>query len=129
MSTQKNDVLAQAEFDPRLPNSFMMQTVLFLLTGFFTIPLIPIWFIVGRSIHKRQYESLACQLTPRNLNVRSGLLFKIQKSIPLDKITDLAVNEGPILRYLACAACKSKPQAVAKEQAWDKRPYRGWLTQ
>lgn len=100
MSTNRDDIIARAEFDKRLPNYFMLQSLFGLLTGFITIPLIPIWFIFGKTVHQRQYDSLACELTPRSLNVRKGFLFKIQKSIPLDKITDLAVNEGPILRYL-----------------------------
>ena len=59
-----------------------------------------LWLLFGRSVHRRQYEALSAELTERSLNIHRGFLFKIQKNIPLDKITDLAVNEGPILRAL-----------------------------
>jgi len=93
-------VLLQARFDPRLEKYFMLQSLLALLVTFIGIPLMPIWFLLGRSVHKRQYEALECELTERTLNVRKGFLFRVQKSVPLDKITDLALKEGPILRYL-----------------------------
>ena len=63
-------------------------------------PFIPIWLVVGWFVHHKQYEVLECQVTDRSVNITKGLLFKTQKNIPLDKITDLAVKEGPILRAL-----------------------------
>ncbi|QDU65172.1 PH domain-containing protein [Engelhardtia mirabilis] len=97
---QNDVILARAEFDPRLPRYFMLQALAGMLFSFVMIPLIPFWLILGRGIHQQQYKNLVCELTPRTLKVRRGVLFKVQKSIPLDKITDLALNEGPILRYL-----------------------------
>lgn len=96
---RNEDVLAEAEFDERLPIYFMLQVQVVLLVSVFTIPLMPLWLLFGRAVHRRQYENLSARLTGRTLQIRRGLLFKVQKSIPLDKITDLAVNEGPILRY------------------------------
>ncbi|MFT5288887.1 MAG: putative membrane protein, partial [Planctomycetota bacterium] len=99
MSTE-TVILEEAEFDTRLPKYYMLQILLTLAVCIITIPLIPVWLVLGWGIHKRQYEALACELTSRSLNIRRGIIFKVQKSIPLDKITDLAVNEGPLLRYL-----------------------------
>lgn len=93
-------ILSRAEFDPRLPMYFMLQAQFGLLVSIIGIPLMPIWLLLGRGIHRRQYENLECVLTDRALKVKRGVLIKVQKSIPLDKITDLALTEGPILRYL-----------------------------
>ncbi len=93
-------IVEEARFDPRLPKYYLLQTVLVLFLCIITIPLIPIWLVVGWGFHKRQYDALSCELTSRSLNIRRGVIFKVQKNIPLDKITDLAVNEGPLLRYL-----------------------------
>ena len=105
MSTQsataaQAEIIAEAQFDKRLPTYFLLQALAPFLISVIFIPVIPFWILFARPIHRKQYESLACNLTARNLNIRRGFLFKVQKSIPLDKITDLAVNEGPILRYL-----------------------------
>jgi len=96
----KPEIIAEAKFDKRLPTYFMLQALVPFLFSIIFIPVIPFWILFARPIHRKQYESLACELTARTLNVRRGFLLKIQKSIPLDKITDLALNEGPILRYL-----------------------------
>jgi len=103
---REEKILASAEFDARLPTYFMLQVLFFLLVSFITIPLIPLWGIFGRVVHKKQYEALGCDLTERSLNIRRGFLFKIQKNIPLDKITDLAVNEGPVLRHFGLCSLK-----------------------
>ena len=103
---REENILASAEFDSRLPTYFLLQALFTLLVLFFTIPLIPVWAIVGMAVHKKQYESLGCDLTERSLNIRRGFLFKVQKNIPLDKITDLAVNEGPVLRYFGLCSLK-----------------------
>lgn len=97
---KQDDLLEAAEFDPRLPTYFLLQTIVPLVLSIVLIPVALLWMLVGPIIHRKQYQNLACELTPRTLNVRRGVLFKVQKSIPLDKITDLALTEGPILRYL-----------------------------
>ncbi len=102
----KHPVLATAEFDSRLPTYFMLQVQAVLLFSFITIPLMPVWLLLGRGLHRRQYENLGCELTARSLVVRRGYLLRIQQSIPLDKITDLALYEGPILRYLGLCSLR-----------------------
>jgi putative membrane protein len=99
-------VLARVQFDGRLPTYFMLQSLAALVGTVVGIPLIPIWLFVGWRVHRRQYESLSCELTTRTLNVKRGYLFKVQQNIPLDKITDLAVHEGPILRHLGLCSLR-----------------------
>ena len=95
----QDQTIASAEFDKRVIDYFWLQTMFFLAIMFVGIPLIPLWFLFGRMLHKKQYENLSCELAERSLNLRKGVLIKVQKNIPLDKITDLAVNEGPLLRH------------------------------
>ncbi|MEO0652101.1 MAG: PH domain-containing protein [Planctomycetota bacterium] len=93
-------ILQRAEFDPRLVTYFHLQILTPLVLGVFTIPIAILWGIFGRAFHRRQYERLSCALTPRGLVLRRGVLVRVQKSVPLDKITDLALSEGPLLRAL-----------------------------
>ena len=99
MMREEKAIVVSAEFDKRVIGYFWLQTLFLFLISFAFIPLIPIWLIVGRVFHKKQYENLSCELTERSLNFRKGVVIKVQKNIPLDKITDLAVNEGPLLRH------------------------------
>lgn len=100
-------ILMRVRFDPRLPTYFMLNAVFVMAITFFGILLIPIWLLgIGQYVHRRQYESMEAELTLRTLNIRRGVLFRTQKSVPLDKITDLAVSEGPILRRLGLCSLR-----------------------
>ena len=95
------NILQRAEFDARLPSYWLLLSAIGIAATIIGIPFLLIWLLgLGQYIHRRQYESLEAELTDRSLNIRRGFLFRTQKNIPLDKITDLAVNEGPLLRYL-----------------------------
>lgn len=99
-------ILMSAEFDSRLPTYWHLMVLFPLFIGIFTIPLGVLWAIFGRIVHQKQYAALGCDLTERSLNIRKGILVKVQKNIPLDKITDLAVLEGPLLRHFGLCSLK-----------------------
>lgn len=117
----RDPVLLRAEFDPRLETYFMLQALALLLFTVVGVALIPFWFLFARGLHRRQYEALGCELTRRSLVVRRGCIFKVQQHIPLDKITDLAVYEGPLLRALGLCSIRIETagggQAAATGQA------------
>ncbi len=48
----------------------------------------------------KYYGNLRVLLTPREIKVHRGVLVREEKSIPLEKITDLAVFQGPIMRWM-----------------------------
>jgi len=94
-------VLREANFDPRLKIYTYWSGVFLLVVTVIGIPLLPIWFLGwGGYVTRRNFEALGCTLTDRSLKVTTGFWFRVEKSIPLDKITDLALHEGPILRWL-----------------------------
>jgi putative membrane protein len=40
------------------------------------------------------------ELTDRSLHLRKGVWFKVDKTIPLDKIQDVALHHGPVMQSL-----------------------------
>lgn len=102
----RDEILLRAQFDPRLKTYYMLSALFLMLATIILIPLIPIWFFLGPIIHKKQYDALESELTARTLNIRKGVLVKTQKNVPLDKITDLAVSEGPVLRALGLCSLR-----------------------
>jgi len=74
-----------------------MTTNLTLLSSLIGIPLMIFWLPFGWIIHQKQYEHMSAALTDRSVNMRVGWLFKKQQNIPLDKLTDVSIHEGPIL--------------------------------
>lgn len=68
-----------------------------LLSTIIGIVVMIFWVPFGWLIHKKQYEHMSAALTDRSVNMRMGWLFKKQQNIPLDKLTDVSIHEGPIL--------------------------------
>ena len=101
---REEKVQLEAEFDERLPHYWLLSAIFVLAVSFIGIPIIPFWLVFGRRLHRKQYERMECELTERTLNIRRGFLFRVEKNIPLDKIQDVAMKEGPILRYLGLSA-------------------------
>jgi putative membrane protein len=99
-------VLARAQFDPRLSTYFFLQALIVLVVSFITIPIAFVWLFIGPGFHRRQYAALSCELTTRTLHVKRCVLVRVQQNIPLDKITDLALVEGPLLRHLGLCALR-----------------------
>lgn len=42
---------------------------------------------------------MECVLTDKSLKVKKGIFTKIEKTIPLEKITDMGMIQGPLMRH------------------------------
>lgn len=101
----RDETLLEARFDPKLKLYWLVQVAWFLVAIVVGIPLLPLWFLgLGQALSAKRYDHLKARLTTRTLHISSGYLFKVEKHIPLDKIQDLSLREGPILRKLGLAA-------------------------
>ena len=85
------------EFDRKIIVYWWIMANVGLLVTMVGILLIPIWFLFGWSVHKKQFDHMSGALTDRSINMRIGWLFKKQQNIPLDKLTDVSIHSGPIL--------------------------------
>ncbi|MEM7054783.1 MAG: PH domain-containing protein, partial [Pseudomonadota bacterium] len=50
--------------------------------------------------YRKFYSTLEVVLTSRELQVSRGVLVRQEKSVPLEKVTDLALVQGPIMRRM-----------------------------
>lgn len=100
----KERVLREAEFNPNVRSYTLITGIFVLFVTVVGIPLIPVWLIVGRSIAQRQIDRMSCILTDRSLKMKKGIFTRIEKTIPLDKITDVGVIQGPLMRYYGIEA-------------------------
>ena len=78
----------------------MLSGALILLVSVVGIPLLLLWFPLGQAVTGRYLARLRCVLTEKNLHVARGVLIRQEKTVPLDKITDLGMSHGPIMRRL-----------------------------
>jgi putative membrane protein len=112
-------VLREARFDSKLPSYWMISTLIGLTATVIGIPFIPLVLIFGWAFFQKRFEALQCRLTERSLHIKRGVIFRSEKNIPLDKIQDIGMTEGPLLRRLGLAslavetAGQSSPQGAA----------------
>tara|TARA_B100000029_G_scaffold199058_1_gene197406 strand:+ start:1646 stop:2170 length:525 start_codon:yes stop_codon:yes gene_type:complete len=92
-----SDQIIAVEFDRKIIVYWWIMANLGLLSTVIGIPVMLIWIPFGWLVHKKQYEHMSGALTQRSINMRMGWLFKKQQNIPLDKLTDVSIHEGPIL--------------------------------
>jgi len=91
-------LVEQAEFNPRIKTYLLWVIALFIFITVIGIPLLILWFLgLGQYISKRYYSNLTCRLTERHLEFKKGVLFKVEKTIPLENIQDLTFIQNPLL--------------------------------
>jgi uncharacterized membrane protein YdbT with pleckstrin-like domain len=107
LMTHNDGLLTAARFEDKLRTYWFMRVVLICVSTVVGIAILPIWFLGwGQWYVRRSFEALKCELHERTLVVKRGIFFKVEKTIPLDKIQDLTVKEGPLLRMLGLRSLK-----------------------
>ena len=114
-------VILEAQFDPAVKTYWLVTVALLMLVTVIGIPLLPFWFLGWGAWYCREsFARLECVLTNRSLIVRKGIFFRVEKTIPLDKVQDLALRQGPLMRAFGVrslrieTAGQSTPQGAAE---------------
>ena len=97
---EPNKVLSNPALSPRAVRYHLLLLVISLVGSVVGILLIPILLPICRWYYNRYFETLNVVLTTRELQVDRGIWNREEKSIPLEKITDLATFQGPVMRHL-----------------------------
>lgn len=94
-----------AEFDKdQLRKYWMIKGMVISILTVVGIPLMAIWVPIAWKFMGRWIERLSAELTPTKLVIRHGYFVRVEKIVPLEKITDLALRQGPIMRRLGLEA-------------------------
>ncbi|MBY5991763.1 PH domain-containing protein [Ferrimonas balearica] len=62
------------------------------------LPLLLLWIPLGLWGTRRYLANMECVLTAKALKVKKGIWVKREKTIPLEKITDMGMIQGPLMR-------------------------------
>lgn len=93
-------IIQQAEFNPRIKKYILFIVAFFLFVSIAGIPLILVWYLgLGQYVSRRYYENLKCRLTDSHLEFKKGILFRVEKTIPLENIQDITFIDNPFLRW------------------------------
>ncbi len=92
--------LRKASFDPQVRTYWLLSGALTLTLTIVGIPFLLLWFPIGLWATQRYLDTMECTLMPRSLKVKKGIFVRVEKTIPLDKITDMGMVQGPIMRAM-----------------------------
>lgn len=87
-----------SKFSPKLKIYYFISGALLLAATVVGILLLPVWAFVGSWWATRHYNALDLQVTDRSVIVKKGVWFRKELTIPLDKIQDISIHEGPLLK-------------------------------
>ena len=101
------------------------QSLLLLVLGFWTFGLGIVLALIhyykyikfSREICPRQVNALRYRLEGSTLRVDGGVWFLFRKSIPLERITDIALVQGPLLRHFDIWAMRIQTAGSARCEA------------
>ena len=91
--------IRKAEFNERVCTYWLLSGALILAVTIAGIPLLLLWFPIGKVFTKRYLDRMSCLLTDKALKVSKGIFFRVEKTIPLEKITDMGMVQGPVMRH------------------------------
>jgi len=90
----------EARFSPKLKIYIFISGALVLCATVIGILIIPLWLLFGGWWVNRYHASLICRVTDRSVIIGKGVFFRQELTIPLDKIQDISIREGPLLNAL-----------------------------
>lgn len=92
-------LLKKAEFNKRVCSYWLLSGTIILTVTIIGIPLLLLWIPMGMFFTQRYLSRMECLLTEKALKVKKGMLVRVEKTIPLEKITDMGMVQGPIMRH------------------------------
>jgi len=109
-----------AKFNP-LYRPYLVVTIgLAMVCSIIGIPLAIVWFCgAGQWWARHYFDRLECQITDRALRFKKGIIFQVEKTVPLENIQDVTFIEGPLLKKFHLATLKFETAGHSVGQAHD----------
>jgi putative membrane protein len=120
--TANEGAVWRAKFNPLIRPYLVLYGAFILVMTLVGIPLAVIWLLgVGQWWARHYFDKLECELGDTHLRFRKGILFQVEKTIPLENIQDVTFIEGPLLRYFHLSVLKFETAGQSMGQSHDMR--------
>jgi membrane protein YdbS with pleckstrin-like domain len=107
----------RAAFNPLIRPYLVVTIGLTMAATIIGIPLALIWFLgVGQWWARHYFDRLECELSPKALRYRKGIIVQVEKTIPLENIQDVTFIEGPLLRHFNLSTIKFETAGMSAGQ-------------
>jgi membrane protein YdbS with pleckstrin-like domain len=119
---EQNHTTLQGKFNPLIRPYLVLYGAFFFAITIVLIPLAIIWLCgLGQWWARHYFDKLECELSSNSLRFRKGILFQVEKTIPLENIQDVTFTEGPLLRMFNLSILKFETAGQSAGQAHDMR--------
>lgn len=107
-----------ASFNPLVRRYMLIYVAWMMLITVIFSPLILVWVAgPGQWWAAEYFRKLKCELDDRVLSFRKGILFQVEKTIPLENIQDVTFIEGPLLRQFNLSLLRIETAGMSQGQA------------
>lgn len=107
-----------ASFNPLVRRYMLIYVAWMLLITVVLSPLILVWVLgPGQWWAAEYFRKLRCELDDKVLSFRKGILFQVEKTIPLENIQDVTFIEGPLLRQFNLSLLRIETAGMSQGQA------------
>ena len=94
-----DNIIKDAEFNDAVTTYWLLNGIILCIVTVIGIPFLLFWIVGGKFFTRKYLDSHKCTLTDKSLKVSKGIFTRVEKTVPLDRITDLGIVQGPIMRY------------------------------
>ncbi len=106
MAQVTGDVIAEAKFDRNLASWGRVVISGYLFISVVGILLIPFWWAASFWYWAEYLRRVSAKLTTNALEIRIGVFFRKESTIPLNRITDVRLHDGPVMRHYGLRGLK-----------------------
>ena len=93
------EILYEASFDPKVVVHGRVTLVLWSLVTIAGILFIPFVLLFSLWYHPEYLRRISARLTTNAVEIRKGVFFRKESTIPLNRITDVRLHDGPLMRH------------------------------
>ena len=117
MTGVTGNVISEAEFDRSIMWWLRWVGSGILVITVVGIVLIPFWWLFSLWYGPEYLRRVSATLTAQALEVRVGVFFRKEATIPLDRITDLRLHDDPVMRFYGLRGLKVETAGSAGQNA------------
>ncbi len=81
------------------------------------IPFVPVWLIYSLWFGPKYFDGHSARLSAQALELRKGVFTRSESTIPLNRITDLRLYQGPLMRRFGLHGLKVETAEQSGQQA------------
>ena len=93
------ETLYEARFDPKIASHGRVTVSLWFLVAVVGILFIPLMLLFSLWYYPEYLRRISARLTTHAVEIRKGVFFRKESTIPLNRITDVRLHDGPVMRH------------------------------